>query len=148
MYVRHLKNIDNVGICSCMWVNWMRQQSVRSPWDWGLWFWGGETWCGVSTGGAAEERGYLREVWGGNEKKETWLSHLFIFMTNLYIYTISVSVATENFSWAELVRLWNCAGYLYAYQLFVWSNTLPVFSPGCTDDVFELLSLFIYRLKT
>lgn len=69
MYVRHLKNIDNVGICSCMWVNWMRQQSVRSPWDWGLWFWGGETWCGVSTGGAAEERGYLREVWEGNEKK-------------------------------------------------------------------------------
>lgn len=28
-----------------------------------------------------------------------------VFMTDLYTYSISVSVATENFNWAELVRL-------------------------------------------
>lgn len=108
--VRHLKNVGDVGICPCMWVNVMSVVfllGLRTP----FLRWRNLIWCCYRRSSTGKRKVPKRAVRRQNKKKKTWVSHLFVFMTSLYTYTISVSVATESFGWAELVHLLNCAGY-------------------------------------
>lgn len=96
-------------------------------------------------GGDGWERGVRIE----NKGKENRFSTCSVSSANLYPCTTSVSAAIKKI----LVGLswFSCEIVLVIFKLINCLSNLtlsPVFSPSCTDNVFGLPSLFIYRLKT